>query len=405
MNRRGWRALIPGMLVAATGVGAGDLSTSALAGSATGVHLLWAVLLGCAMKWLLTEGIARHQLARGHSVLQQALTSLPSAVRWLLAAYFAVWGFLVGAALMSANGVVLHACLPLFGDARQDKIAYGAVASLLGLALVRRGGFAWFERVMGACTAVMALAVLGCAVMLAPDWNDVLRGAFWPSVPPLAGARTWTIALMGGVGGTVTLLCYGYWIGEKERTRLADLRLCRFDLAAAYAMTALFGIGMVIVGSRLAFAGEGGGATLAVRLADQLDSVLGPLGRAGFLAGALAAVLSSLLGVWHSVPLLFADAHHGGRLDAHALVSTRAYRSAQWLLATVPMAGLYVGFAPMQRAYAIAGSLFTPLLALVLLWLLRRPELGPGRIGRAYATALAAIAAFFGVELGQTILS
>lgn len=193
MSARAWRALpgvlIPGMLVAATGVGAGDLSTSALAGSATGVHLLWAVLLGCAMKWLLTEGIARHQLAVGRSVLRQALARMPRPMRWLLAVYFAVWGFLVGAALMSANGVVLHACLPLFGDARQDKIAYGVAVSLLGLALVRRGGFAWFERVMGVCTAAMALAVVGCAVALAPSWPDVLRGALWPSVPAVDGAR------------------------------------------------------------------------------------------------------------------------------------------------------------------------------------------------------------------------
>lgn len=409
MKARGLRMLVPGMLVAATGVGAGDLSTSALAGSATGVRLLWAVLLGCAMKWLLSEGIARHQLASGRSVLRQATTLLPRGLRWLLAIYFAVWAFLVGAALMSANGVVLHACLPLLGDARQDKIAYGAAASLLGLALVRRGGFAWFERAMGVCTAAMALAVVGCAVAVAPDWSEVTRGALWPGVPPTDGARAWTMALMGGVGGTVTLLCYGYWISEKQRTRLADLRLCRLDLAAAWAMTALFGVGMVIVGSRLDFRGEGGGATLAVRLADQLGEVLGPLGRAGFLIGALAAVASSLLGVWHSVPLLFADALHGPQVPrivaARALARTHAYRRAQLLLATLPMAGLYVGFAPMQKAYAITGSLFTPLLALVLLWLLRHPDTGAGRIGIVYAVALAAIALFFGVELTWTMTS
>lgn len=399
------RLLVPGMLVAATGVGAGDLSTSALAGSATGVSLLWAVLLGCAMKWLLTEGIARHQLATGRSVLRQALDLLPSPLRWLLAAYFLVWSFLVGAALMSANGVVMHACLPLTGDARQDKIVYGVAASLLGLGVVRRGGFAWFERVMGLCTAAMALAVVGCAIALAPDWNEVLRGAVWPSVTHGDGARAWAIALMGGVGGTVTLLCYGYWIGEKDRTRLADLRSCRVDLAAAYTMTALFGVGMVIVGSRLDFHGEGGGATLAVRLADQLGSVLGSIGRTGFLLGALAAVLSSLLGVWHSVPLLLADARHGATLGVHALTRTRTYRRGQILLATLPMAGLYVGFAPMQKAYAITGSLFTPLLALALLWLLHRPQLGAGRAGTVHKVLLAAIALFYGVELTQTMVS
>lgn len=404
MSRKGLAALVPGMLVAATGVGAGDLSTSALAGSATGVTLLWAVLLGCAMKWLLTEGIARHQLATKQSVLRQTLASAPAWLRWLLAFYFGVWSFLVGAALMSANGVVLHACAPLLADARQDKIVYGVAASLLGLAIVRRGGFAWFERIMGVCAAAMALTVVGSALALAPDWAAIARGALIPRVPD-AAAHAWAIALMGGVGGTVTLLCYGYWIGEKGRTSVADLRVCRIDLAAAYAMTALFGVGMVIVGSRIDFHGDGGGATLAVRLADQLGSVLRPVGRAAFLAGALAAVFSSLLGVWHSVPLLLADALHGNELDARALPTTPAYRRGQLVLATAPMIGLYVGFAPMQKAYAIVGSLFTPMLALALLLLLRRPAVGAGRSRRWHSALLGGIALFYGFELAQTMTS
>ena len=36
----------PGILVAATGIGAGDLATSAFAGSALGLTVLWAVVLG-----------------------------------------------------------------------------------------------------------------------------------------------------------------------------------------------------------------------------------------------------------------------------------------------------------------------------------------------------------------------
>ena len=36
----------PGILVAATGVGAGDLATSAFTGSALGLTVLWAVVLG-----------------------------------------------------------------------------------------------------------------------------------------------------------------------------------------------------------------------------------------------------------------------------------------------------------------------------------------------------------------------
>ena len=41
--------ILPGLLVAATGVGAGDLATASIAGSLLGVSVLWAVIAGGAI--------------------------------------------------------------------------------------------------------------------------------------------------------------------------------------------------------------------------------------------------------------------------------------------------------------------------------------------------------------------
>ena len=51
----------PGILVAATGVGAGDLATGAFSGGELGVAVLWAVVLGAGLKFVLNEGLARWQ--------------------------------------------------------------------------------------------------------------------------------------------------------------------------------------------------------------------------------------------------------------------------------------------------------------------------------------------------------
>ena len=83
-------------------------------------------------------------------------------------------------------------------------------------------------------------------------------------------------------------------IREEGRRGAEDLRLCRIDLATAYAMTALFGIAMVIIASHLHI--EGKGAGLMVVLAERLGESLGPVGRWAFLIGTLGAVFSSLLG-------------------------------------------------------------------------------------------------------------
>ena len=49
----------PGLLVAATGVGAGDLATGAFTGNQLGVAVLWAVVLGAVLKFVVNEGLAR----------------------------------------------------------------------------------------------------------------------------------------------------------------------------------------------------------------------------------------------------------------------------------------------------------------------------------------------------------
>ena len=61
-------AIGPGLLLAATGVGGGDLATGSFVGSLLGTVVLWAVVVGAFLKFVVTEGIARWQLATGTDV-------------------------------------------------------------------------------------------------------------------------------------------------------------------------------------------------------------------------------------------------------------------------------------------------------------------------------------------------
>ena len=75
-NKRLLTILGPGILVAATGVGAGDLATAAFAGSHLGVAILWVVVVGAFMKFVLNEGLARWQLATGETLLEGSMIRL-----------------------------------------------------------------------------------------------------------------------------------------------------------------------------------------------------------------------------------------------------------------------------------------------------------------------------------------
>lgn len=361
----------PGLLLAATGVGGGDLATGSFVGGLLGTAVLWAVVVGAFLKFVVTEGLARWQLATGETLIEGAVARVGRGVVWVFMPYLLLWSFFVGSAQISATGVTLHAMLPVFDDPVRGKVVFGIAASLTGLALVWIGGYRLFEHVMRGCIAIMFITVMVTAALLWPGTGAVLEGLFIPRIPDAGGEGVaWTIALIGGVGGTLTVLCYGYWLREEGLTSRDDLRLCRVDLGTGYLMTAAFGIAMVIVGASIHV--EGGGAGLLVTLSSRLEEVMGPAGRWLFLIGTFGAVFSSLLGVWQCVPYLFADCWGlmtGRKGAALTRVDTRAlpYRAYLVAMATVPMLGLVWSFRDIQMLYAVIGALFFPVLALALL--------------------------------------
>ena len=383
----------PGLLLAATGVGAGDLATAAFAGGHLGTTVLWAVILGALLKFILNEGLARWQLASGESFLEGIARHGGRIWLWLFLPYLLLWSYFVGAALISACGVAAHALLPVFDDAVTGKRAWGSLHALAGLLLVWFGGYRLFAQIMRLCIGLMFLLVLLTAAQLWPGNSEVLAGLV-PRLPSHANGLNWTLGLIGGVGGTLTVLCYGYWIREIGRESLGDLRTCRIDLAAGYLMTALFGMAMVIIGSQVSV--SGGGAGLIVALGEALEQALGPTMRGLFLIGAWGALFSSLLGVWQAVPYLFADLWRVLH-QRQTAVTTRdpGYRGYLVAIALLPLLGLTTSFSQAQLLYAITGALFIPLLALALLWLNGRCAPLPARNGIATSLGLLAALAFF----------
>ncbi|MFN0168484.1 MAG: Nramp family divalent metal transporter [Bryobacteraceae bacterium] len=365
-------AIGPAILLTATSVGAGDILTGSLAGAEAGLAVLWAVPAGIALKWTLTEGIARWQMATGTTLLEGWVTRLGAWIRWVFFTYLLVFTLVVGGMLSSACGVAGAGLLPI-GEPGQSRFLWGVIHSLGGLALVWWGGYAMLKRVLAVCVGAMFLTVALTAILLSPDWVAVARG-FVPSMP--AAGPGWVIGLIGAIGGTMALISYGYWIEEEGRTGRVGLRECRLDLLLSYAVIGLFGVAVVIVGSRVQVRGEGAG--LALLLADQLAIALGPSGRWIFLVGFWAAVFSAMLGVWQSLPYLFADflwlrRGTGTRRPAR-FETTRAYRGYLLFLATVPLLLLRWPVKQLQLAFGITGAMLLPLLALTLLMMNTKRE-------------------------------
>ena len=294
-------AIGPAILLTATSVGAGDILTGSLAGAEAGTAVLWAVPAGVILKWTLTEGVARWQMATGTTLLEGWVNKLGKWIQWLFFAYLLLFSLVTGGMLSSACGVAGAALIPL-GEPQSSRFAWAVAHSLAGLFLVWFGGYALLKRVLAVCVGAMFATVMATAFLLQPDWSAVARGLI-PSLP--ATGASWVVGLIGAIGGTMAILSYGYWIREEGRTGREGLRSCRFDLSLSYAVIALFGAAVVIIGARVQIKGQG--AALALLLADQLAASLGPSGKWIFLIGFWAAVFSALLGVWQSLPYLFTD--------------------------------------------------------------------------------------------------
>ena len=129
-----------------------------------------------------------------------------------------------------------------------------------------------------------------------------------PRIPE--GGLINVLSVAGGVGGTITLAAYGYWIREKGWTTPGHMRVMRLDSTVAYTVTGIFVISTLIVGAELLYS-----AGIAVDTGDQglldLSEVLrdryGAWAGTVFLVGFWSAAMSSLVGVWNGVSMMFAD--------------------------------------------------------------------------------------------------
>jgi Mn2+/Fe2+ NRAMP family transporter len=399
--QRGIAAIGPAILLTATSVGAGDILTGSLAGAEAGLAVLWAVPAGITLKWTLTEGIARWQMATGTTLLEGWVTRLGGWIQFVFFPYLLLFTLVTSGMLASACGVAGAALIPL-GDLQSSRMIWAAAHSLTALALILFGGYALLKRVLAVCVGAMFFTVLLTAMLLTPDWGAVARG-FVPSLP--ANGAGWVVGLIGAIGGTMALISYGYWIREEGRTGHEGLRACRSDLLLSYAVIGVFGVAVVIIGSRVQVRGQG--TALALLLADQLGLSLGPIGRSLFLVGFWAAVFSAMLGVWQSLPYLFTDflSLRRGAGAALQVERSRPYRLYLTAMATIPLLLVRWPVEKLQLAFGLTGAMLLPLLALTLL-IMNNREAWVGREFRAglgLNCVLAAALLFFTLVGGREI--
>ncbi|MEZ4703690.1 MAG: Nramp family divalent metal transporter [Bdellovibrionota bacterium] len=386
----------PGMAVAATGIGAADLIVSAVAGSKYGIAIVWTVVLGAWIKYVLNEGLGRWQMVTQTTVLEGWKAQFSPWVLHGFIIYLFFWGFIVAGALIVSCGMAAHSLIPEISYKK-----WSVVHSLAGLVLVLWGGYGIFETIMKWTIAGMFALTIVTGILVfyhSPDLSLVMN-----FIPP-KGSLPFLMGLIGGVGGSVTLLNYSYWIREKGWQSVDKLPLIRWDLSLAYLLTGFFAVAMILISSQINTQ-EVSGYMMVENLGKAIGRYTGRLGQIFFQVGFWAAVFSSLLGVWQGVPYIFQDYCQMTRRN---LSPQKSYRSFLVFLA-IPTLSLLFFSKPVWVviAYAITGSLFMPFLAITLWIMNNRSHMEGWRNSMkdqiTYFIAVAGFLYLFSVELFKAL--
>lgn len=455
----GWGLLLavgPAIVWCAEYIGSGEVILATRTGAILGTGVLWAVVVGVFLKYLIGLAGGWYTVTTGESMID-LLGRMPgpkNAAVWLvLVAQLAASVLAIGSLAASA-GAFVAAIAPL------PAYAAGWAVTLLAVVVAWVGEFKPLKYLMGGLITLTLAGVVVITTRVFPPVGELLAGLA-PNVPPVpdwatdagVSSNAWAemLPLLGwGAGGFASQVWYTYWImgagygasaggrqGQPaDEAALRELsgadvdnlrgwrRVVTFDATTALvvgaAATCCFLIaGAQVLGAKqLAPEGASVGLTLAQIFADRW----GQTGATLFLVGGAAALVSTQLAQVAGWPYLLDDCVRICLPRVVAGWSPLARRRA-WLVfyLLASMTIVYtLGFKPVllvKLGAVVEGLVLTPLQALAMLvglyWVmprLFRPEvaerLKPGPlIGVGLAVSFLVFSYFCVVQLPRVLFN
>lgn len=309
------RWLGPGLVVAATAIGASHLVLAPTAGARFGYALLWVIPFSHLFKYPAFEAGPRYAVAAGESLLD-GYARVPGPRGW------ALWVFLVGtvvqgvsvlAGVLGVAAAVAAAAVPAL-----PLLAWSAVLGLVIALLLATGGFDGLSALAKAMLGLLTL-MTAVAFLATPPPASAWRSLLVPELP--LGSIVLLAALLGWMPtGIDVSVWHSIWARERadaweERSRSrgasdgGPLRVALLDMRLGYGLSLVLGVLFVVLGARV-LRPTGSipeGADVAITLARLYTDVLGEWILPVFLAAAFFGMFSTTYGVMEGFPRAFAE--------------------------------------------------------------------------------------------------
>jgi Mn2+/Fe2+ NRAMP family transporter len=231
------RQIGPGLILAGSIVGTGELIATTHLGAKVGFALLWLVIVSCLVKVAIQIELGRHALSSGQTTLF-TFSQLPGpgiALVWWYAIMTLVTQFQLGA-MIGGVGQALHLAFPAltrllsFGNpylAEHPEVPWAIITTLITIALLYSGSYGIVEKASTFMVVTFTLMTVGCVVLLPfaghqVDWKAAAHGLEF-TIP--AGAVIAALTMFGITGvGASELIAYPYWCIEKGYARKTGAR-------------------------------------------------------------------------------------------------------------------------------------------------------------------------------------
>ena len=333
----------PSIVWAAEYIGSGEVILATRTGAVLGTSVLWAIVLGMALKFWIGMSGARYTVCTGEGMIDM-FDRIPGPSHW------SVWIVLVGqfiagaisiGSVASAAGIFLSSLFPVI-----PSYLSGWLITLFCILVVWSGQFKWLKMVMSVFVLITVIGVFYVAIQVIPSAETLINGM----IPGKSTVPDWALAkgahenpwreilpLIGwGAGGFASQVWYTYWVmgagygatknrpygqpaditylkkmPEKDARRIKGwCRVVYTDATIALVLGILVTLGFLIAGAGvlrpLELAPEG--PKVAITLSTIFSSRWGTIGGFLFMMGGTAALIGTQVGQMAGWPRLLADA-------------------------------------------------------------------------------------------------
>ncbi|WP_342318681.1 Nramp family divalent metal transporter [Corynebacterium mayonis] len=290
-RKSGW--IGPGLLISASFIGPGTVTTATATGASFGFALTWAVVFSIVATIILQEMSVRLGLTARLSTGEALRKTFENPVAKVAMTALVIAAIGIGGAAY-AGGDTTGTALALSAVTGLPVPALAGIIAAVIILLLLSGSYKVLEKVMTVLVMLLAAVFLVTVVAVKPDFAELLRGTFMPSIPD--GAALKAIALIGTTVVPYNIFLHSNLVREKWGDEEPDLALKkgRVDNAVSITVGGLITLAILSTAAAVMFT-QGLEAESAADLAEPLRPTLGQFAPWALAIGLFAAGLTSAI--------------------------------------------------------------------------------------------------------------